>query len=73
MKNNFNSLRFLFLTSVAFGGPNLSELFVTTAGANVTAASVGIFPGNNQYDSAGHLFKVTELGAKGFPGVKVRV
>lgn len=43
----------LQVTSVAFGGPNLDELFVTTA-------SLKTQPGPN-----GHLFKVTGLGAKG--------
>lgn len=41
------------ITSVAFGGPNLDELFVTTA-------AITGFPGPN-----GRLFKVTGLGSKG--------
>lgn len=52
------------ITSVAFGGPNLDILYVTTA---ATARS------REQPPLAGHLFKVTGLNAKGLPGVKVRV
>lgn len=52
------------VTSVAFGGPNLDILFVTTA---ATARD------SVQPPLAGHLFKVTGLNAKGFPGEKVRV
>lgn len=52
------------VTSVAFGGPNLDILYVTTA---ATARDA------EQPPLAGHLFKVTGLGVKGLPGVKVRV
>lgn len=43
------------VTSAAFGGPNMDELFVTTAHTG------------NQDAPAGALFKVTGLGAKGSP------
>lgn len=52
------------VTSVAFGGPNLDILYVTTA----ATARDGVQP-----PQAGHLFKVTGLGVKGLPGVNVRV
>lgn len=52
------------ITSAAFGGPNLDILYVTTA---ATARD------EVQAPLAGHLFKVTGLGVKGHPGVKVRV
>uniref|UniRef100_A0A182J1D7 Regucalcin n=1 Tax=Anopheles atroparvus TaxID=41427 RepID=A0A182J1D7_ANOAO len=46
------------VTSVAFGGPKLDELFVTTASMLFTTP---------QKDPAGATFKVTGLGAKGYP------
>ncbi|XP_052864812.1 regucalcin-like [Anopheles cruzii] len=46
------------VTSVAFGGPNLDELFVTTAAKLVRVP---------QKDPAGALFRITGLGAKGLP------
>lgn len=49
------------VTAVAFGGPNLDILYVITASAQ------------DKSESAGCLFKVTGLGAKGYPGVKVSV
>lgn len=53
------------VTSVTFGGPNLDELFVTTA-------SVPDLNGKTS-ELSGRLFKVSRVGAKGFPGVRVRV
>jgi len=52
------------VTSVAFGGPNLDILFATTA---------AIERAGPQPKPAGALFKITGLGVKGLPGVKVRV
>lgn len=52
------------MTSVAFGGPDMDILFVTTAATSRDG---------EQPPLAGHLFKVTGLGVKGLPGVKVRV
>lgn len=49
------------VTSVAFGGPNLDILFVTTA-------SRGEHP-----LQAGHLYQITGLGSVGTAGVKVIV
>lgn len=45
------------ITSVAFGGPNLDVLFVTTAAAAVLAGP--------QTPPAGSLFKITGLDVKG--------
>lgn len=49
------------VTSAAFGGPSLDELFVTTASRG------------SQPPEAGHLYKITGLGSVGSPGVKVKV
>uniref|UniRef100_A0A182QX45 Regucalcin n=1 Tax=Anopheles farauti TaxID=69004 RepID=A0A182QX45_9DIPT len=46
------------VTSVAFGGPNLDELYVTTAAKEFSGP---------QKDPAGATFRVTGLGAKGLP------
>lgn len=51
------------VTSVAFGGPNMDILYVTTAATTRDT---------EQPPLAGHLFAVTGLGVKGLPGVKVR-
>lgn len=61
------------VTSVAFGGPNLDILYVTTASMPASAEAIGLKPTDKCDELAGHLFKVTGLGAKGFPGVKVHV
>lgn len=50
------------VTSVAFGGPNLDELYVTTASARLTRET------RETYPDAGALFRVTGLGVKGYPG-----
>lgn len=52
------------ITSAAFGGPNLDELFVTSAATNRDKEQP--FP-------AGSLFKVTGLGVRGLPMSKVRL
>lgn len=49
------------VTSVAFGGPNLDILFVTTASRG------------EQPQAAGHLYKITGLDTKGTTGVKVKL
>nr|XP_017023439.1 regucalcin [Drosophila kikkawai] len=49
------------ITSVAFGGPNLDILYVTTANKG------------NQPKPAGTLYQVTGLNAKGFAGVDLKV
>ncbi|XP_031628871.1 regucalcin-like [Contarinia nasturtii] len=50
------------VSSITFGGPNLDILYVTTASS-----------GDSDNELAGYLFKITGLGTKGFPGVRVRV
>ncbi|KAJ8967888.1 hypothetical protein NQ314_002593 [Rhamnusium bicolor] len=53
----------LFITSVAFGGPNLDELYVTSgrlAIEGLTASPEG-----------GFIYRVTGLNAKGLPGVRI--
>lgn len=55
------------VTSVAFGGPNLDELYVTSAGLKLHNDSIDPSLVN------GHVYRVTGLGVKGLPGVKVKV
>lgn len=52
------------VTSMAFAGPNLDTFYVTTAATNRDG---------DQPPLSGHLFKVTGLNAKGFPGDRVRL
>ncbi|KAI4464168.1 regucalcin [Holotrichia oblita] len=54
------------VTSVAFGGPNLDELYVTSA--SFTIDGVVLPPPNH-----GALYRVTGLGVKGCPGVKAKI
>lgn len=49
------------ITSVAFGGPNLDELYVTTSSLK------------NEPEPAGTTYKVTGLGVKGLPMYKCRL
>lgn len=51
------------ITAAAFGGPNLDELYVTSAQL--------VVKGVEQPAPAGAVFKVTGTGAKGLPGYKV--
>lgn len=53
------------VTSVAFGGPNLDVLYVTSAG----------IAGHGSPSSLvhGHIYKVTGLGVKGLPGDTVKI
>ncbi|XP_019870755.2 regucalcin [Aethina tumida] len=53
-------------TSVAFGGPNLDELYVTSGA--LTIGGVVLSPPDH-----GATFKVTGTGAKGYPGVNVKL
>lgn len=52
------------ISSVAFGGPNLDILYVTSA-------ALAKFGALGQH--AGSLFKVTGLGVEGLPANKVRL
>lgn len=49
----------LQVTSVAFGGKNLNELYVTSASMNIRS---------EQKPPCGAVFKVTGLGVKGYAG-----
>ncbi len=49
-------------TSCCFGGPNLDELYVTGARSRITEEEF-----RTNQPLAGSVFKVTGLGAKGFP------
>jgi len=51
------------ITSLAFGGKNLDELYVTSAYVELTDAE------RKKYPQSGAVFKVTNLGTKGFAGV----
>lgn len=50
------------LTSVAFGGPHLDELYVTSANYRLTPERQSV------ETEPGALFKVTNIGAKGVSG-----
>lgn len=52
-------------TSVAFGGPNMDILYVTSAKITIH--------GDVQENPAGCCFKVTGTGARGLPGVPVKI
>ncbi|CAG7727234.1 unnamed protein product [Allacma fusca] len=55
------------ITSAAFGGPNLDELYVTSA-------TLGLSPEQLAIDKdAGALFKITNLGTRGASAVKVPI
>lgn len=51
------------VTSCAFGGPTLSQLFITTAAAGVDEAKL-----DGEEKHAGHLFEL-DLTAEGITGV----
>ncbi len=51
------------VTSVAFGGPGLTELYVTTAREDVPKGDLGQL----KHAFAGQLFRVTGLGVAGVP------
>ncbi|KAF2887491.1 hypothetical protein ILUMI_18682 [Ignelater luminosus] len=54
------------ITSVAFGGANLNELYVTTA--NIPNLADGVLP-----PESGCVYRITGLGVKGVPGVRVKM
>lgn len=53
------------VTSCAFGGPDLDQLYITTAAAGI--AEDRLAPGADQ-ENAGHLFRL-DLSAEGVKGV----
>lgn len=55
------------VTSVAFGGANLDELYVTTAKHFYTKELL------EKYPLAGSTFRVTKLGVKGTPSIPVKL
>lgn len=55
------------VTSAAFGGPKLDELYVTTAGYQLTEAQKAKRP------YSGALFRVTNTGSTGFEGVSAKI
>lgn len=54
------------VTSVAFGGPQLDVLYVTTGSINMLGFNFGV-----PLPVAGALFAVTGLGVKGLPMYKL--
>lgn len=50
------------VASLAFGGPQLDELFVTTSNKD-----------GKQPTASGYVYKITGLGAKGYPGYRVNI
>lgn len=57
----------LMTTSVAFGGPNMDILYVTSASLGMTDEQRAADP------NAGAVFRVTGTGCKGFPGRAVKM
>ncbi|XP_025209201.1 WD repeat-containing protein 6-like isoform X2 [Melanaphis sacchari] len=55
------------ITSAAFGGPKLDELYVTTAGYQLTEAQ------KTKRPYSGALFRVTNTGSTGFEGVSAKI
>jgi gluconolactonase len=57
----------LKVTSVAFGGLHLDELYVTSANFYLTEEQ------KKKYPESGATFQVTGLGVKGYPGQPVKL
>jgi gluconolactonase len=57
----------LQVTSVAFGGPQLDELYVTSANMYLSNELLKKFP------QSGATFRVTGVGVKGYPGQPVKL
>jgi sugar lactone lactonase YvrE len=55
------------VTSVAFGGPQLDELYVTSANILLSKEQ------QKKYPASGAIFRVTGLGVKGYPGQPVKL
>ncbi|XP_063241869.1 regucalcin-like [Bacillus rossius redtenbacheri] len=54
-------------TSVVFGGPNLDELYITSANNSLSHEE------RKKYPYAGYTFRVTGVGAKGYPMTNVHL
>lgn len=57
----------LQVTSVAFGGSKLDELYVTSANIYLSKEQ------QKKYPASGAIFRVTGLGVKGHPGQPVKL
>lgn len=57
----------LQVTSVAFGGPQLDELYVTSANIALSDEQLQKYPGS------GATFRVTGVGVKGYPGQPLKL
>lgn len=55
------------VTSVAFGGPQLDELYVTSANIFLSKEQ------QKKYPASGAVFRVTGLGVKGYSGQPVKL
>jgi sugar lactone lactonase YvrE len=55
------------VTSVAFGGPQLDELYVTSANFFLSEEQ------QKRYPASGAVFRVTGLGVKGYSGQPVKL
>lgn len=55
------------ITSVTFGGPNMDELYVTSAKVFYTKEQI------EKYPQAGSVFRVTNLGVKGIPNLPIKL
>lgn len=55
------------ITSVAFGGPNLDILYVTTAAVQLNENEL------KEQPYAGYLFAIKGLGVRGFPANSVKL
>lgn len=55
------------VTSVAFGGPHLDELYVTSANIFLSKEQ------QKKYPASGAVFLVTGLGVKGYSGQPVKL
>jgi len=55
------------VTSVAFGGPQLDELYVTSAIIFLSKEQ------QKKYPASGAVFRVTGLGVRGYPGQTVKL
>ena len=55
------------VTSVAFGGPQLDEMYVTSANIWLSGEQ------QREYPASGAVFRVTGLGVKGYSGQPVKL